>query len=89
MANDNILVFIDEARRDLAYSQCFAREQPSAFAHHQVVKATERYEGYFSFWPVAERLQISYRYSEVPRSVLEQPAKTPSGISLFNYESQP
>ena len=50
MADDEVLVFIDEARRDLAYAQCLARERPSAFAHRQVVKAKERYDGCVSLW---------------------------------------
>ena len=33
MADNQILTFIDEARRELAYSQTFEREAPSDFAH--------------------------------------------------------
>ena len=50
MADNQILTFLDEARRELAYSQTFEREVPSDFAHRQVTSAKVRYDRYVSQW---------------------------------------
>jgi hypothetical protein len=63
--NDNqiTLTFIDEARRELAYSQTFARETPSAFARLQVTGAKARYDRCISQW----RCQHYEAQEETPR----------------------